>query len=209
MPAQNAPFAVPAAFVFVGDVLCLDFLNTVVEGRELLVDFPSLVRWLTEAGVLPAAEVDGVRTHWGTGRRAAATLTEARTLREVLQTVVRAFSSGERVPPAALEALNRQLAQSPAQAELVEDEGGRIGKQFRLQWKETADLLAPMIESAADLLAGADRSLLHQCAGANCTLFFYDRTKNHRRRWCSAAGCGNRAKVAAHRARQKKTQPSR
>jgi predicted RNA-binding Zn ribbon-like protein len=29
-------------------------------------------------------------------------------------------------------------------------------------------------------------------------LFFYDTTKNHARRWCSMAFCGNRHKVAAH-----------
>ena len=209
MPVQNAPLAVPAPFVFVGDVLCLDFLNTVAEGRELLMDFPGLVRWLMDAGVLPAAQVDGVRTHWSAGRRAAASLAEARILREVLRTAIRAFSHGERIPPASLEVLNRHLAQSPVRAELVEEAGGRISKRFHLQWKETADLLAPVVASAADLLAGADRSLLHRCAGANCTLFFYDRTKNHRRRWCSAAMCGNRAKVAAHRARQKATRRSR
>jgi predicted RNA-binding Zn ribbon-like protein len=33
-------------------------------------------------------------------------------------------------------------------------------------------------------------------------LFFYDTTKNHARRWCSMAFCGNRHKVAAHYRRQ-------
>jgi predicted RNA-binding Zn ribbon-like protein len=32
-------------------------------------------------------------------------------------------------------------------------------------------------------------------------MWFYDRTKGHRRRWCTSTGCGNRAKVAAFRAR--------
>jgi len=33
-------------------------------------------------------------------------------------------------------------------------------------------------------------------------MWFYDRTKSHRRRWCSMALCGNRAKARAHRERQ-------
>jgi predicted RNA-binding Zn ribbon-like protein len=40
-------------------------------------------------------------------------------------------------------------------------------------------------------------------AGAGCTLWFVDRTKAHRRIFCSATTCGNRAKVAAFRQRQR------
>ena len=201
MPAQDSSPA-SDAFPFVGGALCLDFLNTVAEDRDLLTDFASLVRWLTQAGVLPAAEVGEVLEHWGSGRRANHALNEAKTLRENLRAAVRTFSNGKRMPKTTLETINRQLACSSARAELVESADGRIGKRFRLQWRQTEDLLAPVAESVADLFTGADRSLIHQCAGADCTLFFYDRTKNHRRRWCSVAVCGNRAKVAAFRARQ-------
>ena len=201
MPARNSsPVSVP--FPFVGGALCLDFLNTVVEGYDLLTDFTSLVRWLTEAGVLPAAEAGKVLEHWDTGRRANRALDEAKSLRETLRVAVCAFSDGKRVPKATLETINRQLACFSARAELVENGDGQIDKRFGLRWQATGDLLAPTVESAADLLTGADRALIHQCAGAGCTLFFYDRTKNHRRRWCSVAVCGNRAKVAAFRARQ-------
>ena len=46
-----------------------------------------------------------------------------------------------------------------------------------------------------------DPALLKACAGADCTLWFLDRTKAHRRMFCSATACGNRAKVAAFRRR--------
>lgn len=36
-----------------------------------------------------------------------------------------------------------------------------------------------------------------------CTLLFADHTRGHRRRWCSMAQCGNRAKQVAHRHRIK------
>ena len=125
-------------------------------------------------------------------------------LREVLRTAIRAIAIGRRVPKATLEAINRQLACSPVQSELVENARGGIRKRFRPRWQETGDLLAPWVESAADLLTGADHSLIHQCAGVSCTLLFYDRTKNHRQHCCSVVVCGNRAKVAACRARQSK-----
>jgi len=48
----------------------------------------------------------------------------------------------------------------------------------------------------ASLLAAGDRHLVRQCDGVDCTMWFYDRTKAHRRRWCSMALCGNRPRHA-------------
>ncbi|MHC5541296.1 CGNR zinc finger domain-containing protein, partial [Singulisphaera rosea] len=61
--------------------------------------------------------------------------------------------------------------------------------------------LAPVAEAVAELLAHGEIDLIRQCAGERCVLWFYDRTKGHGRRYCTSAGCGNRAKVAAYRAR--------
>jgi predicted RNA-binding Zn ribbon-like protein len=62
-------------------------------------------------------------------------------------------------------------------------------------------LLQPLAEAIADLVSHADFRLIRACEGSACTLMFLDKTKAHARRWCSMALCGNRAKVAAHRAR--------
>jgi predicted RNA-binding Zn ribbon-like protein len=53
------------------------------------------------------------------------------------------------------------------------------------------------------LITQEDASLLKSCSGSGCTLWFLDRTKAHRRLFCSATACGNRAKVAAFRQRQR------
>jgi predicted RNA-binding Zn ribbon-like protein len=51
-----------------------------------------------------------------------------------------------------------------------------------------------------DLFArGPDR--IRQCAHEACVLWFYDDSTRGGRRWCSMAGCGNRAKAARHYAR--------
>lgn len=72
----------------------------------------------------------------------------------------------------------------------------------RVYGKETVEaFLAPVAEAVADLMANADFDLVRHCEGEACVLWFYDRTKGHRRRWCTPTGCGNRAKVAAFRAR--------
>lgn len=51
---------------------------------------------------------------------------------------------------------------------------------------------------------GAGR--LHRCAGPECHAVFVDVSRNRSRRYCSPALCGNRAKVAAHRARRGRRQ---
>jgi predicted RNA-binding Zn ribbon-like protein len=62
--------------------------------------------------------------------------------------------------------------------------------------------LAPVADAAANVLCGAtDRALVRRCGNPKCVLYFYDTTKNRHRRFCSAAGCGNRVKAAARYAR--------
>ena len=58
-----------------------------------------------------------------------------------------------------------------------------------------------MAELAAELVVSGDFELIRKCESDECVLWFYDRTKSHRRRWCSMAACGNRHKVAAYRER--------
>jgi predicted RNA-binding Zn ribbon-like protein len=70
---------------------------------------------------------------------------------------------------------------------------------------ETAGaLIALVAEQLAALIAEEDHALVKECSGPGCTLWFLDRTKAHRRMFCSASACGNRAKVAAFRDRQRR-----
>jgi predicted RNA-binding Zn ribbon-like protein len=68
---------------------------------------------------------------------------------------------------------------------------------------DAEELLALIAGQIALLIVHEDSQLVRRCAGASCTLRFLDRTKAHRRVFCSAAACGNRAKVAAFRNRQR------
>ena len=54
-------------------------------------------------------------------------------------------------------------------------------------------------------LLARDPARVRHCAGPGCVLHFYDTSKRGDRRWCSMAGCGNRAKAARHYARAKKS----
>lgn len=57
------------------------------------------------------------------------------------------------------------------------------------------------LDCARFLVSNAEERL-KRCANPNCSMVFYDQGKNNRRRWCTMAICGNRAKVSAYRARK-------
>jgi predicted RNA-binding Zn ribbon-like protein len=66
-------------------------------------------------------------------------------------------------------------------------------------------LLAPLADSASELLCGGDTSRVHRCGNPKCVLYFYDTTRNRRRRFCTPEGCGNRVKAAARYRRSRES----
>ena len=188
-------------FHFVGEELCLDFINTEAvdqdERVDLLGSFDDLVAWYTDAKVIDAAQAKAFarRTHAADG--AARALKDARQFRAMLREMVEKLTEGRmNVPQATLDQLNRALREREGYSEIVRTKDG-YDTRFRPRLDEPAHLLVAVAESAARLLSERDLTLLRKCQNPRCILYFYDTTKNHRRRWCSMAGCGNRAKVAA------------
>src|SRR6185437_1658316 len=57
-------------------------------------------------------------------------------------------------------------------------------------------LLGELAADAVALLTGPRATQLRKCANPDCILQFV--ADNPRRRWCSSAVCGNRARVARH-----------
>ena len=99
-------------------------------------------------------------------------------------------------------ALNLWLAQARRRLALAEDGVGGYRLEPHYAHDTPEQLLAPLAEAAAAPLVEGDFELVRHCENPECTLWFYDRTKSHRRRWCSMALCGNRHKVATFRRRQ-------
>lgn len=73
----------------------------------------------------------------------------------------------------------------------------------RRRHDDAAGFLEPIAQAVVRLLTDTQLELVRQCEAHDCTLMFHDKTKSHRRRWCSMAVCGNRMKVAAFRSRKK------
>lgn len=195
----------PESLVGLGDHPALDFINSTAapaqDTIELIADGPGYLRWLDLAGLITAPESQALRSRFSRAEldRAAAA---AVALREWLRPLIAAWAAGDLAVPDkhALARLNATLAEDSRHAEISRCDGTLVVTDRRA-WSSPQALLAPPAQAAADLLAHGDRSLVRNCEGPTCTLWFYDRTKAHQRRWCTMAVCGNRAKARAHRAR--------
>ena len=105
---------------------------------------------------------------------------------------------------AELRRLNHLMARATCYPEMViTKDGFQVTERWRI---DSADeLIAVVAAQIASLVATEQPALVKRCAGPGCTLWFVDRTKAHSRLFCSATACGNRAKVAAFRERQRGT----
>jgi predicted RNA-binding Zn ribbon-like protein len=74
---------------------------------------------------------------------------------------------------------------------------------------ELAQARATIAGSLAHYIADHDIGRLRICANDECSWRFVDRSPTGRRRWCDMRTCGNRAKVARHRARKRTASASR
>lgn len=187
-------------FVFIGENLALDYVNTqrvrdnqVVDQIE---DYATLVSWLAQAHVLNPAQTKTAlkRGPSTTGNRVHA---QAHVLRAALHTMVESIVATRLVPRSSLDVINEVLRHGATYVQIERRRGG-FEKRTHADRTEAVQLLAPIAEAAVDLLCQGNLSLVKKCDNPHCILYFYDTTKNHARRWCSMAGCGNRMKAAAH-----------
>jgi predicted RNA-binding Zn ribbon-like protein len=188
----------------IGGVLCLDFVNTVDprhrEARDEYLDsYAALVEWVAHAGAVSEPLAGRLRTA-GEARPAQAERVRARavSLREALYPLLAPAAAVARREDC-LAVVTEELRQAYASAEVT-----RAGDAFALTFAGDGALdqvLWPVVRSAVELLLGADRRRVKECAGDRCGWLFVDRSKAGRRRWCSMASCGNRAKAQRHRDR--------
>lgn len=206
-PPRAAPPPVPdGEFSFVGNLLCVDFVNTEVVARgeplDRLGDVDALLRWAGAAGVVDEVALRRLPAGWRSGRDAGRLLQDAKALRSVLRATIDSLAAGRPLPANVVPAINHALALGASTLRL-ERRGGDYATVRAVLDPSPAALLAPIAESAAWLLEHGDRALIRRCENGACVRFFYDTTKNRRRRWCSMDGCGSRAKAAAYYRRQK------
>ncbi|MGR9169066.1 ABATE domain-containing protein [Rhizobium sp. KDH_Rht_773_N] len=195
--------------LFLGDALALDFLNSVATPVDTPVDWiedgQGLLRWLEQAGLVSRETIESLQAQALPGELDKVA-DQARNLREWFRAFVRAHK-GKPLKPEALaelEPLNRLLERDEGFGRVVtrRTEAGEIFDfQPMRKWRSPEALLLPVGEAIGRFVCTEDFSNVKACEGPVCTLLFADHTRGHRRRWCSMAMCGNRAKQAAHRDR--------
>lgn len=172
--------------------LALDFAGTVgsrasAGPEERLPDPGALGAWLSEAGLLDDA------------RPSPADLARARAVREAIARAAAAVVDGDRPRPADLRVINDAARDLRHGAPQLTPALGR-------RWEADAPVAYALARVAADaielLSRHADR--LARCELPGCGALLLSRSRGARRRWCSMEACGNRAKVAAYRGRERR-----
>jgi predicted RNA-binding Zn ribbon-like protein len=181
--------------------LALELCNTRAgwgdtHSREYLVDERSVLAWALDhdlvTGPLPA--LPAVRPR-------------ARPLGLVLQLRELAYpvltGAGD---PALLDRLGATVSALRSGARLTADGDGRprwrIGAAVPSTTDPTAldDIALELALAVESLVTSSARHDVGACAGVGCGWLFLD--PRHRRRWCSMAACGNRAKARRHAERR-------
>ncbi|MFJ8694130.1 CGNR zinc finger domain-containing protein [Streptomyces roseolilacinus] len=168
---------------------CLELLDEPAAGPE------GLARWLVGCGLVPGGTpLTAVDDTW---------VERFAELRGHIDVLVRAELAG-RAPaaPAALERLNGlAAAAAPPAPRAVPGADGRLVRVLDAP-PGCGALLAVLARDAVDLLTDPwARARLRQCEGDHCHRVYLDTSRGARRRWCSSETCGNRERVARHRAR--------
>jgi predicted RNA-binding Zn ribbon-like protein len=193
--------------IFVADAAALDFLNSIATPIDAPVDWiesgEGFLDWLGQAGLVDATVIQRFLTEAAPGELDAVAA-EARRLRDWF----RQFIQTRRGRPLSaedlrdLEPLNRLLERDD---KFTRVDAGRDGASLQLEsvrrWRSPEALLQPIGEAMAQFVCEEDFTHVKACEGPACTLMFADHTRGAKRRWCSMAICGNRAKQTAFRNR--------
>ena len=193
----------------------LDFVNTLdlwPVPHDHLDSPTAALDWLVEHDLmhrearLHLVAQDSASPASGTDR---AMLGRLRRVREAMRSVLEAQAGRQRPDPTDLAEINRAL-RTHYVYELVEGPDG-VSLGHRHQGDPVDGAAARLAESIARQLIQGAAARLKVCENPQCRWVFKDTSPTGQRKWCSMRSCGNRAKVARHRARQKaqpQTSPS-
>ena len=169
------------------------FVNSVdLESGEDELESPAALRtWLSERGLIGARETVGP-----------ADLRRALDAREGLRAML---------------LQNNGLPRDAAKVERLDAAAERAGIRMRFAAGEAPALVAGaggvdgalgrLMAIVAESVAGGTWERLKACPRTDCEWAFYDHSKNRSGRWCKMEDCGNLAKAAAFRERQKGSDP--
>ncbi|MBH5334861.1 CGNR zinc finger domain-containing protein [Streptomyces pactum] len=187
-----------------GEPVSLDLLNTewIAQGvrQDLLTSVEGLHVWLADNGLehLVTGGTPGDSAPHGAAAPSGGAVLEALLeAREAIGAAVRAPGTEDavrRVNAVLRHGRVRPLLTGDGPGEAVEFDDPAWGPA----WTAAHDYLR-LLRTAPDRIRA--------CEHPKCILHFFDTSRNGTRRWCSMAGCGNRAKASRHYARTREDRP--
>ena len=183
----------------IGGHPAIDFANTISgwgEGDEdWLVGYAGFAQWACLAGFID--ETERRKATAAAARNplmADRVFAETNELRFAFLRLLHAVMAGSSANSDDLSIVNHWVKRAAEAVQLRQ-----AGRTFQESWADGVLVLEKPLLAAARavgrfLRAGSfDR--LKICPGQNCSWFFVDMSKNHSRRWCDMAVCGNLAKA--------------
>ena len=182
----------------------------------LFVEFANRLRLTPPEAASGDADVVALRTWLAThgllkGRVSGSTLERElpafRELRAAVRAIAERLSRGQRPTRSQVGVVNAAMRDGLHYHAL---RATGDGHRFRMEQvgDELQQARATVAGSLAHYLADHDPDRLRVCADDTCRWLFVDQSPAGRRRWCDMRTCGNRAKVAAHRARARRSSPA-
>ncbi len=193
-------------FLFVGNQLALDFLNTKPilesEPEELLPNAAALERWLIASGIVSSQRKRKLVRTWRDSRPAEALVRKLIAFRERLRATVLRLEAGSLPADTFLAEIDMLLKEHP-QRICLRKEDSKVVREVFFEPQKPEDVWAPIVAATAELLSEIDLTRIRKCESDSCVVHFYDTSKKGSRRWCSMNICGNRLKVAAYQRRRR------
>jgi predicted RNA-binding Zn ribbon-like protein len=204
--ALSATHGVPGHEHTAGLQDALDFVNTFQLTRDGPIDhlpgFVDALHWLDERELLHHEMVsDELARHTHDQAASEGRLRRLQRVRAALRELLDAKVEQRPADDAALREVNRAM-QAHYTYELIPAPDG-VSLDHRHKGDPIDGALAHLAEIVARELTRSTAARLRVCANDECRWVFHDSSPAGRRKWCDMATCGNRAKVARHRARQR------
>jgi len=117
----------------------------------------------------------------------------ARKLREHVHDVLAARHRRQPLPQRDLDAIARAVRAARAARVLAASSSASLAS-YRWPRRAAEIPLHACALAVENLLTDTDRGRIRKCAASDCGVYFIDRSKAHRRQWCSMSNCGNREK---------------
>lgn len=182
-PVDLDPGDYGGTYKFNGGSPALDFAN--------LVSYRDTARehdWLT-----PATNAQAWVDAAGLKVRIAASPATLRTIRELIAHIFLAIADNTEPADQDLADLTAMANQTRAHQQLTWNDHSRVAT-----WTHPSPTLVDIIVDDATRLLTSTDILARIEACHDCRWLFWDTTRNHSRRWCDPADCGNRARQRRH-----------